>query len=775
MKWREQPFWKFCKAYRSHLLLTLCAVVVALCIPFEAYYQRQFQAPELEILPEAEGAVALVEESTTALVCQGGEAYEGILAKSENITLPKGSYTLQVVSLSEEEGNYLEIYEPGRLNPDNTQGALLKSAELKVNQEITEISFTLEESMTDICIRIGYGGKGSLNLNGFYLTSAKRLYTDSLCLAGAIVLVSLLLLIRKMRGAQKDAQGRRAAILLTAAVLAATLPLSYDFLLDGNDLYYQFNRILGMQEGLKSGQLPVKIHSTLLHGYGYGSSIFYPELFLYPAALLGCMGVSLIGCYKALLLMINGATAMISYFSFSGVLGSRKKGLIAAVFYTLSIYRLIDLYTRAAVGEAMAMIFLPLVLWGMYELFLGNYGKWYLAVLGYSGIMQSHVLSTELALFFGCIFGVCHIGRLREKGRLKAVLLAAGGTVLLNLGVILPLLQHAAYPFRVFAVESTLSWWTATLPKIFDIVLANPAERTYAGMENGGEMPIAIGFPLLVGSLLFLYCYVREEKKTRALKNTMFAMGLGIFGIYLSTSLFPWDRVQGISVLHRLVTSIQIPWRFLALSTALLCPVCAEGFFRLSGEREVQKGILAGALALAFLCSGIYVNRYCEEASVRYTYMNQYQREQSQVDALYFMEVEHANSYRIWNRENTFVAAKGVELQDCQRGEDLTAGFRYRYSADEALGEQELWVDVPFTYYPNYRASLKDGTLLRTDVGEQGVLRVYLPAAETESITVTYREPWYVVAGRVLSACGFLALLIFIRWEKRGNSKKAVY
>lgn len=111
---------------------------------------------------------------------------------------------------------------------------------------------------------------------------------------------------------------------------------------------------------------------------------------------------------------------------------------MAAFLYTLSIYRLIDLYTRAALGEGMAMIFLPLVMWGMYELFLGNEKKWYLAALGFTGVMQCHILSTELAVCFGGLFGLLYIGRLREKGRFRALLAAAGSTVLLNLGLMLP-------------------------------------------------------------------------------------------------------------------------------------------------------------------------------------------------------------------------------------------------------------------------------------------------------------------------------------------------
>ncbi len=756
---------KFWITYKKHFLITLCMLVIAACIPFDAYYHRQFGADELNIRPEASHMTELLEESATAVVSREDGSYQGIVAETDSVTLQRGDYTLQVVALSGEEHNTFEVYSTGKLNPDNTQGGLLTSATLLKEQEVTEIKFSIEESFEDISFRAVYGGEGELNVSGFYLYSAERMYTDKFCLMGGIFLVSMLVLLGKMWGIRLDAQGRQALLLLGMGVILVSLPLTFDFVLDGNDLYYQFNRVLGIQEGLKSGQFPVKIHSTMLHGYGYGSSIFYPELFLYFPALLGCMGMSLVNCYKTLIVLIHVATAGVAYLSFSRILKSRNMGLTGALLYTLSVYRLIDIYTRAAIGEALAMVFFPLVMWGLNELFLGDKRKWYLAALGFTGVIQSHVLSTELVLFFGAIFGICYIGRLREKGRIFSLVLSAGFTILMNLGVILPVLQHAAYPFRVFSVDSTLSWWTVTLPKVFDIILANPAERTYAGVQNSGEMPCSLGFVMLVGLIVFVCCYCREQKKEMILKNSMFILLLGAFGIYLSSNLFPWDKIQEVPFLYRLVTSIQIPWRFLALSSALFSLVCAVGFHRICQGEESCRAVLLGAWILAFLCAGVYINRYCEEGVIRYTQENQYQREQSQVDVLYFINVDHANSYRIWNRGNTFVPADGISLTDCYRMENLTAGFTWE-NFQETMLEESTWVDVPFTYYPNYKAFLPDGTELETRVGEQGVLRVELPLKETGKIEIAYREPWYYLVGRLAALLGFLGMSVMAGYKK---------
>lgn len=80
--------------------------------------------------------------------------------------------------------------------------------------------------------------------------------------------------------------------------------------------------------------------------------------------------------------------------------------MTAAFFYTLSAYRLINLYTRSAVGEVLATVFLPLLMLGMYQLFYGNYKKWLTAVLAFTALFQSHMISTELALGFAVLFAL---------------------------------------------------------------------------------------------------------------------------------------------------------------------------------------------------------------------------------------------------------------------------------------------------------------------------------------------------------------------------------
>lgn len=763
---RMKGFWM---KYKGQIVMTLLLLLLVAAAPMQTYYEREFAASDLEIPDEAASAVSLSGEEDSFLQAESG--YQGTVAAAENVTLQRGTYRIQAVTWSEGSGNRLEIYSPRTLNADNTEGKLLTEGTIASDGGLTELTFEVTESLEDVSFLVWYEGTGDFHISSLYLTSTKRMYQDPLILMGLMIIASLLILMLRRKKGDPDRETKKAVFLLGAAVLVASLPLCFPYVLDGNDLYYQFNRILGIQEALKSGQFPVKLHSTLLHGYGYGSSIFYPELFLYFPAALGCLGMSLIGCYRLLLFLVHATTAFVSYRSFSGIFRSREKGLPAAILYVLSIYRLLDLYTRAAVGEGMAMIFIPLVMWGLYELFLGDEKKWYLAALGFTGIMQCHILSTELAVAFGALFGLSFLGKLREKKRLFNLFLAGGVTLLLNLGLVLPILQHAAYPFHVFSVESTLSWWTTTLPKLFDLCMANPTERMYAGMENGGEMPCTIGLPLVLGLLAFFYVRIVDGKKEdSSLRRLTFVSLLALLGIYASTNYFPWDKIQAIGLLRKAVTTIQLPWRCLAFSTALLCPVTVEAIWRIGKEKELRRVLFLGMGMLCLLCSLIYVNRYNEEALPRYTYLNAYQREQAQVDLMYFIDVEHSNSFRIWNREDTFVTSEGVTLGDCTRTGKPSAAFSYE--KDEGVGES--YVDLSFTWYPDYQAKLSDGTRLTTAVGDGGVLRVYLPEAKSGRVEISYQEPWYIPAGRIVSILTFLSLLFGI-WKIRRKTRRKLY
>ncbi len=86
------------------------------------------------------------------------------------------------------------------------------------------------------------------------------------------------------------------------------------------------------------------------------------------------------------------------------------------------------------------MTFLPVVIAGFYQVLVGDKKKWTWLVLGFTGLMESHVLSTAT---MAVIFAACCLVFVRELFREKRwldLLKAAGLTVLLNLWFLVPFL-----------------------------------------------------------------------------------------------------------------------------------------------------------------------------------------------------------------------------------------------------------------------------------------------------------------------------------------------
>ena len=160
-------------------------------------------------------------------------------------------------------------------------------------------------------------------------------------------------------------------ILLGLAVLIASAPALKDTVGIGHDTTFHLVRLCNLADGLKMG-FPVRAGGYSYNGYGAITSVFYPDIFLYPFALMMNLGASLQYAANAFFIAVNIASAAAMYAAAKRIFKDEWAGVCASVLYTLSIYRISDVFTRYAVGEMTAMIFLPLFLLGLYEVALGD-------------------------------------------------------------------------------------------------------------------------------------------------------------------------------------------------------------------------------------------------------------------------------------------------------------------------------------------------------------------------------------------------------------------
>ena len=179
-----------------------------------------------------------------------------------------------------------------------------------------------------------------------------------------------------------------------------------------HDISYHTNRIVAISEELKNGQFPVLIHSNLLDGFGYANSLFYPELFLYIPSILTVWGINFLTSYKILTIITTFFTFLITFYSANRIFKKKNIAWVITILYGCAFYRLSDLYERGAIGEVLALTFLPLVLCGLYEIIFGENKKWWIICFGIFGVMNSHVLSFAMMIVFILILCLLNIKKI---------------------------------------------------------------------------------------------------------------------------------------------------------------------------------------------------------------------------------------------------------------------------------------------------------------------------------------------------------------------------
>ena len=263
---------------------------------------------------------------------------------------------------------------------------------------------------------------------------------------------------------RRSRQPKQLTVFLWLCVWAfACLPLFTDKLFDAHDISYHLNRIEGIAAALRGGQFPVRIHPNILNDYGYANSIFYPELFLYLPGALRALGVNLNICYKILIAALNAGTVGIAYYSFRRLFKSQYAAYLGTVLYGLSLYRLLCIYVRGAIGEVLAMMFLPLAALGLYEIFFGNPHKWYYLAIAFIGILQSHIITAQLTLYVCLFAALIAFSKLIEHKcrRLLAAVKAAVLTILVNLWFLVPFFDFVRMGVKITSTDFV--YWGNTI------------------------------------------------------------------------------------------------------------------------------------------------------------------------------------------------------------------------------------------------------------------------------------------------------------------------
>ena len=429
-----------------------------------------------------------------------------------------------------------------------------------------------------------FGGEGMLTIKSISIHKGIGGVLKGIIVYVLIVsLLDMLIIFREKRRKGKiQDESIKVFFVLAAAVVISSFPLGVDYLTKGHDLLFHLSRIEGIKNGILSGQFPIKIYTNWLCGNGYAAGVYYWDMVLYIPALLRIAGFNCMQSYKIFVVLCNIATCAVSFYCFKGISGSTKTGTVGAVLYTLSVYRLIDIYVRCSVGEYAAMVFLPIIVYGLYRLYtdevdsVGFSKRWIVLVIGFAGIINTHLITCEMVAGFTILFCLIMSKKTFKKKRFIVLLKTVIYTSIVCIGFLLPFFQYFIKG-GIIAVDTDhfpngIQQYGAYLSQIFEFVTAVSGDVMKTDTGMAGEMPISVGAGLGFGIVVMVYVLVMGYAKRKQDKRGIFIVIIfTVLSVWLSTCWFPWNLLkESSSKLSGIISNIQFPWRFLSITTIML-------------------------------------------------------------------------------------------------------------------------------------------------------------------------------------------------------------
>jgi hypothetical protein len=355
--------------------------------------------------------------------------------------------------------------------------------------------------------------------------------------------------------------------------------LGMDLLPIEHDTFFHVSRIEQLSRSISEGNWFPAIYPYENYGFGYSSPLFYSDVLLIPAALLHLAGVPLTICYKISVIAATFVSGCAMWHLALKISQKRSLAWLGAAAYIFANYRITDIYVRGALGEVFAMMFLPMLLEGLYVILWQKEKKWNMLAIGLTGLALSHDLTFLMGVVLCILLFAVKVKEL-TKEIFVTLCKGVGTAFLLTAFFTLPMIEQLLSQKYVLNYGTDLGAGAMQLWQFF-------VNKTVFGMSGynltpDNTMTMNVGWFLTFAPLLFL---LFDHKK----KEHPFVLTLCIIGytaMLLPSSIIPWSSLT-------FLRFMQFPWRLSTIAMLCLAVPSAYGILSLCSKKWFTPIILA--------------------------------------------------------------------------------------------------------------------------------------------------------------------------------------
>ncbi|MEG2449792.1 MAG: hypothetical protein RSB21_08215 [Eubacterium sp.] len=496
----------------------------------------------------------------------------------------------------------------------------------------------------------------------------------------------------------------------------------------GNDASFHLSRVSSLAEALKNGVIFPGVYADYFNGSGYGTGLFYPDLFLYIPAFLMFMGFSNIVAYKIFLILLTVAMAVSMYWSVKQIWQSDLGAMISTLFYLLCSFYRTDLYLRSSVGDLLAFVFIPIIIVGFWQIIVGNEGEWKKLTFGFSGLVLSHILSATIMAILSFIMVICQASVfIREPQRFKALLKATCLSIFLTAFFLFPMIEQIIVNpiWGDTGLLGNIQYWAVPLK---DLIFAFPQKLGVKYVPPSG-----IGFILFTVAIIGIF----QLKKNKLVGELCIT---GLILLFCTSTLFPWK------VCGSLFQTLQFPWRLYLFTSIFWCFSSGEIIMNLFLKMKIR-GIMIGSM-IALLMISFIIN-------VDYIY-NNYPPMIINKYPLFAAGCEYLPKY------TTF-----TEIQNSQE-KFKSNTQRSNYNKYKIILERNVSNELPIIYYSGYNGQL-NGKEIKILKSKNGLC--FIENNETGTLMLYYKGTTIRQCSCILSIISFIVLGGFYKVQRKRKKR----
>ncbi|MFC6322178.1 hypothetical protein [Companilactobacillus baiquanensis] len=362
--------------------------------------------------------------------------------------------------------------------------------------------------------------------------------------------------------------------ILISIVLIALVDWHIGYIFATGDYHYHLDRIETLAGSMKHFDFWPKVDGHFIGGYGYASSLFYPDIFLYLPALLRVFGASPVITYLFTLFLINLATLWVGYTAGKRMSFSTKRALLFTLIYTLNPYRLQTLYSRQDLGELLGQIFFPLVLSELMNFKNGYFRQWYVLAFAMIGIGCSHTISLFMAIIFVAMYVILNAKYFLNKKKIVALIKAALLTIGATAMIYLPILEQMYGQKYALTTDPLINIVGQVFPA------SDLAKNSLLNSVFHGDT-VNIGVIIFVSLIVYtIYNFIK--------RNNLDLTVIALFLLFACTNIFPWHLMN-----HSIFAVIQFPWRFFSIISLITAYLLVNDDLHLFSKRYFTYAFLA--------------------------------------------------------------------------------------------------------------------------------------------------------------------------------------